>query len=579
MNQLGLILFSVIVLGFGNNSKAQAKNDYYWILGYPPNNQAGYFGGTIIDFNLNDVRPEYFYTGCHALTPAILSSNSGNLLAYSNGCSIFNVNHEILHDGDTIAYGHIWESYCQDLGYPGTQNHLLLPWPGDTSKAILFYTKCNDDITTFYLLYAIIQFDAEYPLGHIIEKDIFLVEQGLSDLLTSTKHANGRDWWVILPEYNTNRFFTFLLEPDGVILVNSQSIGVAWDNRDHSCQAIFTPNGEKYVRFNPWKGLDIFDFDRCTGKLSNPLESGPLSDPIKTAGGVAASMNSRYLYVSNSTVLYQFDLNSVDILKSKVVIDTYDGFVDPFSTTFYQLALAPNGKIYSFSTNGVKSLGVIHNPEKGGQSCNFKQHSLKLPAYASFGAVNLPFFRLGPDDGSSCDTLGLNNLPIADFRYEVDSLNSLKVSFRNLSYFEPETFYWNFGNTMSSTLEDPDAMDYASFEKYEVCLTVANQYGENTFCRIVDLADTISAINPFEHELGIEVKPNPFQSDIDITLGMEYTDATIDLFSSIGEHVYHERLTPGENTIHIPSLPDGLYFYQIREKRSVLKTGKIVKAD
>jgi hypothetical protein len=303
-----------------------------------------------------------------------------------------------------------------------------------------------------------------------------------------------------------------------------------------------------------------------------------LSDPVKTAGGVAVSFNSRYLYVSNNTILYQYDLSSQDILSSQITIDTYDGFQDPFATTFYQMTLAPDGKIYMFCTNSTKSLGVIHSPDSSGLACHFKPHSYKLPANAAIGAIDLPNYRLGPEDGSICDSLGIKNAPVADFRYEIDTINPLKVSFRNLSYFEPETFYWTFGNTMSSTLEDPSPLEYASYDKYEVCLTVANQYGENTFCRIVDLADTISAINPFEHELGIEVKPNPFQSDIDITLCMEYTDATIDLFSSIGEHVYYNQLTPGENTLQIPSLPDGLYFYQVREKGIVLKTGKIIKA-
>ncbi len=508
-----------------------------------------------------------------------MSSDSGKLLVYSNGCSIFNGSNEKLEGADTIAYGGIWESYCDGQGYPGTQNRILLTWPGDSSRAILIYLKSNDNITTYYLLYATIQFDSIHPLGYVSQKDKYLINPGTTALLTATKHANGRDWWFLIPEDNTNRFFTFLLDPRGVTKIDSQSIGTPWDKREHSSQAIFTPDGRRYIRFNPWKGLDIFDFDRCTGKLSNPLESGPLSDPVKAAGGVAVSMDSRYLYVSNSTLLYQFDLNSGDILESKVVIDAYDGFLDPFQTNFYQLALAPNGKIYSFSTNGVKSLGVINNPGKRGDSCNFKQHSLKLPAYAHIGAVNLPFYRLGPNDGSSCDTLGLNNLPIADFRYEIDSLNPLKVGFRNLSYFEPETFYWTFGNTMSSTLKVPGTMEYASYDKYEVCLTVANQYGENAFCRVVDLADTVSAVNPFEQGHAIDVRPNPFKSDINITLGMGYTDATIDLFSSIGEHVYHERLTRGENTIHIPSLPDGLYFYQIREKGTVLKTGKIVKTN
>lgn len=579
MNQLKSILCIVLALTSVIKILAQAKNDYNWILGYPPNNPSEYYGGVRIDFNDDLPTPRYFETKCSASAPAVLSSNSGSLLAYSNGCSIYNANHESMHGGDTIAYGAIWESYCDIIGYPGTQNNILLPWPGNGSKAILLYLKSDDNFSPFYLLYSTIEFDSSNQLGFVAQKDVYLITPGTTGLLTAAKHANGRDWWVLLPENNTNRFFTFLLDPTGISQVDSQSIGYPWEEREWASQAIFTPDGQKYVRFNPWKGLDIFDFDRCTGKLSNPIESGPLSNPIKEAGGVAASFDSRYLYVSNNTVLYQFDLHSEDILGSRVTIDTYDGFEDPFPTTFYQMALAPDGKIYMVSTNGVKSLGVINHPELKGISCNFVQHGLKLPAHVLFGSINLPFFRLGPDDESLCDTLGLNNLPIADFRYEIDSIDPLKVKFRNLSYFEPETFYWTFGNTMNSSLEDPSTIEYATPDKYEVCLTVTNQYGENSFCRIVDLEDTVSVICPLGNIQEIKIKPNPFQSKIEISFEEENIGAYFELFSILGVRVFQEQINEVHNTVNVSSILEGIYFYNVRQGDSLIQTGKLIKVD
>ena len=45
MNFIKFILGIVFLLGFGHESKAQTKNDFNWILGYPPNKQDEYFGG------------------------------------------------------------------------------------------------------------------------------------------------------------------------------------------------------------------------------------------------------------------------------------------------------------------------------------------------------------------------------------------------------------------------------------------------------------------------------------------------------------------------------------------------------
>ena len=557
-------------------SMAQARNDYNWILGFPPNISNENFGGVRIDFNHNRPTAEYFNTKCDAFYPAVLSSAMGQLMVYSNGCSIFNSNHEIMLGGDTIAYGGIWDSYCPYVGYPGTQNHLLLPWPGDTTKAILLYLKSNDSITTYILLYAIIQIDIENPLGVVTEKDQFLVEPGTTALLTATRHANGRDWWIILPENKTNRFFTFLFSPTGVNLVSTQSIGDAWGEREGSSQAIFTPDGTKYIRFNPWKGLDIFDFDRCTGMLSNPNESGPLSFPIREASGIAASLDSRYLYASNVTMLYQYDLADTNIFSTQYLIDEYDGYLDPFAVDFYQMALAPDGKIYVFSTNGNKSIGVINNPTAKGALCNFVQHNFKLPAYIEFGSVNLPFFRLGPGDSSSCDTLGLNNIPIAYFTYQIDSLDPLSVAFTDLSYFNPEEYVWSFGDNSSSVLKDPADHDYTSTGLYNVCLTVKNEYGENTFCRLITLDTTVSTDENYIAR-AIRISPNPFKDVIGIDNQSDLRGLKLTVLSQLGSIVFESETFDDAFTTNLSGHPAGIYFYTITQKGVLIKSGKLVK--
>jgi len=103
------ILYIALISAFAYDVWGQAKNDYNWILGYLPNKPEIFFGGVSFDFNINSAPPIYFETKCNALYTAVLSSNSGRLLAYSNGCSIFNSQHEYMEDGDTIASGYIWD--------------------------------------------------------------------------------------------------------------------------------------------------------------------------------------------------------------------------------------------------------------------------------------------------------------------------------------------------------------------------------------------------------------------------------------------------------------------------------------
>ena len=93
-----------------------------------------------------------------------------------------------------------------------------------------------------------------------------------------------------------------------------------------------------------------------------------------------------------------------------------------------------------------------------------------MPAYLTGGSPNLLYYRLGSLDGDSCDILGINNYPIADFRYTIDQLSPLKVHPTNTSYFNPEEYYWHFGGQNSSPSKDPPPVSYTKFGSYEICL-------------------------------------------------------------------------------------------------------------
>jgi len=66
------------------------------------------------------------------------------------------------------------------------------------------------------------------------------------------------------------------------------------------------------VRFH-WKyKLNIFDFNRCTGVLSN-VQAISFPDIEFFRAGCAFSRSSRYLYTSMHTKLFQFDMQAPDI--------------------------------------------------------------------------------------------------------------------------------------------------------------------------------------------------------------------------------------------------------------------------
>ncbi|MBK7699704.1 MAG: hypothetical protein IPJ39_13695 [Saprospiraceae bacterium] len=62
-------------------------------------------------------------------------------------------------------------------------------------------------------------------------------------------------------------------------------------------------------------------------------------------------------------------------------------------------------------------MSKIEYPDEAGEACTVLQHSVFMPTGIARGIPNFPHYRLGPLDGSPCDTLGLDNNPIAKYRY------------------------------------------------------------------------------------------------------------------------------------------------------------------
>ncbi len=391
-------------------------HDNIWMLGYPPNDSLMQFGGSMLDFSGGDPNVSFFETSEHLGASVSMSDPNGNLIFYSNGCNIRNSKHEVIENGEMLMPGFAYEIRCNNSQfrdhYASYQSILALQMPERPEQYILFHQFRNDTFFRTSLNYSEIQFNIEYPNGIVTNKNKIALKDTLSPNLTATKHANGRDWWIITPENPSwqklsNSYYTLLLTSDGVSEPSKQSIGERWERRDWSCQSIFSPDGSKYIRMNPFSGLFIYDFDRCEGILSNPQH---FSFPLDTVmSGVAVSPNSKFLYTCLQDKIYQFDLSSDNIKESMVKVAEYDGFQDPLSTYFFQAMLAPNGKIYISSPNTVRSMTVIENPNEKGLTCNVNQHSLKLKTRIGWMTPNFVNYRLGEME-EGCDVNSVDKI-------------------------------------------------------------------------------------------------------------------------------------------------------------------------
>ena len=298
-------------------------------------------------------------------------------------------------------------------GLPVPQACLILPHPDSSNLYYLFHNTLDNypNYSKSHFIYmSMIDMNLNGGLGGVVSKNNILLQDTLNPgKLTACKHANGRDWWVVCQQESSNVYFSFLVTPTGISGPYSQSIG---NPRTYSAgMTCFSPDGTKFAYFHAEYlsdgGLEILDFDRCSGLFSNYLDL-TIHQSTGFGGGVAFSANSRFLYTSNVDEVYQYDMFSSSISNSQIVVALWDSFYSPsppFATLFNNMQLAPDGKIYVTTGNGTFHMHVINYPDSLGLACDLVQHSVHLQSYYDNGVPNHPNYFLGCDTTSSCSCL------------------------------------------------------------------------------------------------------------------------------------------------------------------------------
>lgn len=567
-------------------------HDNTWILGYPA--LGGYdptLGHSILTFTDGSLQVDSNSLMNDIDFPqnnSAFSNENGELFAFFNGLDIRNKTfvQDVENGGDMFEEIDFATGYYLSLNTI-PQGSIFLPYPGHKDSIILLYMSNKYLINTiggvidrvsFDVSAAVINTNENNQLGKVIERKLGVVIEDTLQLgqIKTVKHSNGKDWWCIVPRWNSSEYYRILINSNGI---NNLGLATTTIPITHGTGgSVFSPDGSKYVIYNTFSVqtgsfLYIFDFNRCSGYLSNQIQ-------IKgdnRFGGVSISPNSRYLYNNKSDTAFQYDLHAANIPASRKVVAVYDGFTDPFPVRFYMMQLAPDGKIYSSATNGARYLHVIHRPNEEGTDCQYQQHGVQLYKYNDFSVPNFPNYRLGPLDGSPCDTLGLNNHPKAWYRYEQDTLDVLRVEFTDLSYYEPATWSWDFGDGSAGSNERHPTHQFPQPGAYQVCLTVSNSYGSDTHCKTLYLG--VSAQDNPVLQSQIVVSPNPFRERLAVSLSASLRSPVFRLYDQTGRQVREGRLAFGITEIETTGLPPGMYFWEVMTGNEQAKSGKVVRIE
>jgi hypothetical protein len=439
---------------------AQSRHDYTWLFigGNTPN--AGYLEGSHIDFNNNKV--DVYWKEMSKIfigqNNTQMCDENGKLIFWSNGCVVVDSTRQIMENGDKINYGNsTYDDFCESNlylsgDYPGVQAIISLPDPLNEKGYYIIHNPQHlvleplIDVYTPELRYSYVDMSLNDGKGAITDKNVvFYKDKNITiGYLTAVRHANLKDWWIIDNVNFSNEKLVFLLNENGINLVDTISIGLPTTTKIG--QATFSPDGTKYLRYEAEYDLQVFDFDRSTGKLSNAINL-PIEENKGSFYGVAISPNNRFAYLSSSNKLFQVDLWEENLEDGLVLIDT---LVE--GPSFHLAQLGPDCKIYITGTSFSHYLNVINNPDEKGLACNYEWRGIKLPYFMSIGSLpNYPHFRTGEDQ--VCDpnivssipwlgdalkeisiypnptqnTLNIKGLPLGKYSYKILNTQGVKV--------------------------------------------------------------------------------------------------------------------------------------------------------
>ncbi|GAB4492508.1 MAG: hypothetical protein OHK0019_14560 [Saprospiraceae bacterium] len=398
------------------------KPDNVWLLGDLFQDEDRF--SPALDFYYEKPDSAGFYTPIHiSNTNASICDDDGNLLFYTNGLDVLNHRHEAIAGSENFNKEGIYASYDYGALYDN-QGALILPYPEHPSQYYLFHMAASEfAITTdtgakmyqqpLRLAYSIVDINANNGLGQMTVKAQTAVNDTLlQGTLQAVRHGNGRDWWVVVHEFNSTRFYVLLLSPDGITAADAQSAGFFIFNSNNG-QTTFSPDGS-------WLGMTdnlsdtayLWRFDRCVGLFlpETILSFGPGQAWNGIGTGCSFSPSSRYFYASDYSNLYQFDLEAGNIGDSKELAGKWDGLGTPYSGVSFNRHLnAPDGKIYMSLYDGQnQNLNAINEPDEPGTACQFQNRAISLPARSSTSMPNYPNLRLGAVTDFPCSKRAAN---------------------------------------------------------------------------------------------------------------------------------------------------------------------------
>ncbi len=427
-------------------------NKANWYFGY--NSSVSFATGIAVAQNPSSIHTDE--------ASAAISDNTGNLLFYTDGKSVWNSTHVPMTNGNNTLNG----SNNSTGAISTSQGVVIVPKPGVANH---YYVYTQSDVGTPTVIRGISQYEVDMstPGGMVMSTTPSNPTQNYASCESqiAIPHCNGTDYWLIVkPKNNTqsglinpgsvspvNQYFaSYLVTGAGIsnIPVLSNSTPFVPGNtyaggNDGIAQMAVSPDKKLFCMTDITSAAGYLYYFDCSSGIFNYLATLPGIDGY----GITFSANSKVLYAKSSFTIRQYDLNAISQCNSNPPFKSFQMLPAGYSAPiffFNSLQLGPDGRVYvgraGYPASPQQYLGVINFPNVinvSSTSNNCGYNFSGIPLLSSQGCrLDLPN-----------DIIGQIGAPPEDFSFCIQ--NCGQACFTSLGC--GTNFAWSFGDGYSTS--------------------------------------------------------------------------------------------------------------------------------
>jgi PKD repeat protein len=176
------------------------------------------------------------------------------------------------------------------------------------------------------------------------------------------------------------------------------------------------------------------------------------------------------------------------------------------------------------------------------------------------------------------DYISVDFAPEADFEADATApAIGQGVQFTDLSTGTINEWSWTFegGTPATSMLQTPEPITWAAVGKYDVTLTVTNDYGSDTETKEEYIDVQPIGISELDLDGLIKVYPNPAYGQLNVE-NATGEDITLSIYTLTGQQIIESRISEGTGQLNLESLEAGIYFVRYVTESHQVKTGKLI---